>query len=399
MALKQGNSDMKIRYEQLSPCEALETYCDWIIEQLPKFANPPFEWYFLMYPIRTLLLGAKILNRKDYAEATWPFLDNYVSEQLPNGALSANFRGQPADKMTQEDIEELLRFGKLNLADNGSNVHALIQAAVTMTDSVHRERYLAAAKKWLDCWAPIWALADGSYGNGIWQGHTLNAPYSMAINVCSALSAFTLVSGDEHYVRNAEGFAMFQCEHWHSSGSPIRFNVYPQPSRNTLMGDFSRIFYCMEGLIWTHYVSKDEKVRTRIAERLTEWIEKDLLKRWPDDRDWFDMNRSFILNRNCEMGDYGDSSTGVRFYWQAAKCCAIPHLFSYYVNHIEDRADIRTRVERSGMYLSNPLKARMLAVMAEDVEPDFCMQATGFGGLTVAEAAEPDSVFKAYSGN
>ena len=36
--------------------------------------------------------------------------------------------------------------------------------------------------------------------------------------------------------------------------------------------------------------------------------------------------------------------------------------------------------------------------MAEDVVPDFCMQATGFGGLTVAEAVEPDSVFKTYSG-
>ena len=397
MALSKGNKTMKIRYEQLTPHEALETYCDWIVGQLPKFAEPPFEWYFLMYPIRTLLMGAAILKRRDYAEATWPFLDNYVSEQLPNGALSSNFRGQPADRMTQEDIEKLLRFGRLNIADNGSNVHALIQAAVTMADSAHRERYLAAAKKWLDNWAPIWALPDGSYGNGIWNGHKINAPYSVAINVCSALSAFSLVSGDEHYVRNAEGFAMFQCDHWHPCGSPIRFNVYPLPSSDTLMGDYSRIFYCMEGLIWTHYVSKDEKVRTRIADRLTEWIEKDLLKRWPDDRDWFDMNCAALTYKRGEMGDYGDSGP-VRFYWQAAKCCAIPHLFSYYVNHIENRADIRTRAERGGMYLSNPLKARMLAVMADDVEPDFCMQATGFAGLTVAEAAESDSVFKAYLG-
>ena len=390
---------MKIPYEQLDPKEALKVYCDWIVEQLPNFANPPFEWYFLMYPIRTLLMGAKILNRKDYAEATWPFLDNYVSEQLPNGALTSNFRGQPADKMTQEDIEELLRFGKLNLADNGSNVHALIQAAVTMTDSVRRERYLAAAKKWLDCWVPIWALPNGAYGNGIWIGHKINAPYSMAINVCSALSAYSLVSGDEHYVRNAEGFAMFQCDNWHPCGAPIRYDVYPLPSCNTLMGDYSRIFYCMEGLVWTHYVSKDEKVRSRIAERLTEWIEKDLLNRWPDDRDWFNMNCSSLFYKGSEMGDYGDSCKDARFYWQSSKCCAIPHLFSYYVNHISDRADIRSRAERGGMYLSNPLKARMLAVMAEDVVPDFCMQATGFGGLTISEAAEPDSVFKTYLGS
>ena len=47
---------MKINYEQQTPEQALELYCDWIVEHLKKFA-PPFEWYFLFYPIRTLLLG------------------------------------------------------------------------------------------------------------------------------------------------------------------------------------------------------------------------------------------------------------------------------------------------------------------------------------------------------
>ena len=145
---------MNIPYEQLEPKAALKVYCDWIMSQLSKFQNPPFEWYFLFYPIRTLLMGARILNCKEYAEATWPFLDHYVEEQLPNGALTSNFRGQPAATMTQKDIEDLLRNGKLNLADNGSNVHGLLQAAVTMTDDEHRERYLGAAKKWLDGWSP-----------------------------------------------------------------------------------------------------------------------------------------------------------------------------------------------------------------------------------------------------
>ena len=47
---------MKIIYEQQTPEEALGLYCDWIVEHLKKF-EPPFEWYFLFYPIRTLLLG------------------------------------------------------------------------------------------------------------------------------------------------------------------------------------------------------------------------------------------------------------------------------------------------------------------------------------------------------
>ena len=65
---------MKIPYEQLTPEKALETYCDWIVERLKSF-TPPFEWYYLFYPIRTLILGAKYLDREDYAEAAWPWLD------------------------------------------------------------------------------------------------------------------------------------------------------------------------------------------------------------------------------------------------------------------------------------------------------------------------------------
>ena len=59
---------MKIPYEQLSHREALALYCDWIVEQLRSF-KPPFEWYYLFYPIRTLILGAKLLGKEEYAEA------------------------------------------------------------------------------------------------------------------------------------------------------------------------------------------------------------------------------------------------------------------------------------------------------------------------------------------
>lgn len=389
----QGLQAVEIPYRQLTPEKALETYCDWIVSQMPRFKDPPFEWYFLFYPMRTLLMGANLLNRPDYAEAVWPFMDRYIDEQLPNGALTANCRGQPGATMSQQDIEDLLTTGKLNLADNGSNVHGLLLGAVTTTDVRRRERYIAAAKKWLDCWVPIWRLSTGAYGNGIWFGHKLNGPYSMAMNVCSAMAAFTLITGDEHYIRNAEKFALFQCDNWHELGVPIRLDVYPTPSANSFCGDFGRIYYLFEALAWTHYVSKDPKVRARIAERLRQWIDADLIKRWPADRDWFDMNKC-----RCQVYDekFKDSGDGVRFYWQACKAAGMSGLLSYYVNNVEDRADLRDRVSRGGRYLSNPLKARMLAVMADDVEPTFCMQATGFGGLGVAEALKPMSTFDVY---
>ena len=386
---------MKIRYEQLTPHEALETYCDWIVSQLPQYDHLlGYSWYRLFYALRTLLLGAKLLNRPDYAQWTWRQMDRYIGEQLPNGAFTANHRGRLGEEMTQEEIEELLRTGNINLADNGSNIHGLLQGAFA-ADPERRARYLAAARKWLDCWVPLWALPDGSYGNGIWQGQKLNAPYSMAINVCSAFAACTLFTGEERYIRNAERFAMFQCDHWHPCGVPIRFTVYPQPDHHNLVGDYSRIYYMLEGLIWTHYVTKDSAVKERIEERLTQWIEKDLLKRWPENREWFNMCRCNL--DHIEHGDYGDSGDDiVGFFWQAAKCCGIPHLFAYYLNHIEDRADLRRCVEKGQKFLCHPLKAHILAVMADESEPSFCLQATGFAGLTVASAIDPESIFDAY---
>ena len=104
------------------------------------------------------------------------------------------------------------------------------------------------------------------------------------------------------------------------------------------------------------------------------------------------MNKSDL--RHIEHGDYGDSGHDiVGFYWQAAKCGGIPHLLAYYLNHIEDRADLRKKVRQGEAYLCNPLNARMLGVMAEDAEPVFCLQATGFAGLTVASALDPNCIF------
>lgn len=385
---------MKIPYEQLSPKEALETYCEWIMEQLPQYDELTiFSWYRVFYPLRVLLLGSKLLGKPHYAEAAWRQMDRYLPEQLPNGAFCAYFRNKPTAEMTQKEIEELFRTGNLNLADNGSNVHGLLLGAA-VADPERRERYIAAARKFLDWYVPVWSLPDGSYGNGIWAGQKLNAPYTMAINVCSAFAQCTLLTGDRHYIENAERFAMFQCDNWHPCGVPVRFNLYPVPDSHNLVGDYSRIFYLLEGLIWTHYVSRDQAVRSRIEERLTEWLEKDLLKRWPENRNWFDMNKATL--RHIPHGDYGDSGHDiVGFYWMAAKCGGIPHLLKYYLKHIEDRPEWRMRVERGEKFLCNPLNARTLAIMAEEVEPVFCFQATGFAGLSVAAAMDLDSIFPA----
>ena len=384
---------MKIPYEQLSRREALALYCDWIVEQLKSF-KPPFEWYYLFYPIRTLILGAKLLGKEEYAEAAWPWLDQYTLEQFPNGALSSTCRGKAITEYTVDEIEEYIRCGKLNLADGGSNVHGLMQAAIYCKDPVRKKRYTDCACKWLDCWVPIWSLPNGAYGNGIWNGHKLCDPYSMAMNVCSAFAGAAIATGEKRYVRNAERFAMFQCDHIHPSGVPIRFNLYPTPTSDSLIGDFSRIFYMMEAFCWVHRVSTDTEVRSRIEQMLKKWINADIITRWPDDYGFFDMDRpSLRIDWRGWKDSFGE---GLRYYWYACKCAGLPSLLHYYVNNIEDDPAIRSRCERSFDYLSTPLKARLLGIMADDAVPDFCLQATGFGGLTVAEGVEKNSTFDIF---
>ncbi|MBE6930498.1 MAG: hypothetical protein E7463_09485 [Ruminococcaceae bacterium] len=397
-----------MKYEQLTPGEALESYCDWLLTQQTQDEVGTFfyikgasgmrsrEWYMIFYPLRTLLLAGKLLNRPDYTEAVWKYFDNYVGEQLPNGAFSSNYRRQPSETLTKKDIQELLRSGKLNLADNGTNTHALIQAAMMCDDPVRKERYLKAVGHWLDDWVSIWALPNGSYGNGIWGGHKLNGPYTIALNAATSMSAYTLATGDYDYVENAENFIRWQAGHWLEDGRPIRFNCYPEPEAGTFIDDFSRIFYVMESMCWIHYASKNEEVRKLIEEKLKAWIfgSCGILTQFPSNALWF--------QQTSLPGPDGlvSSRREARTMWEYAKCTAIPSLFSYYLNNIEENAQLRETYEKAIRFLSNPLHAVTIGVAGDPNAPMgyFAVQATGFAGLSLAEAIRPGSSFSCIGG-
>lgn len=122
---------MKIRYEQLSLSDALGTYADWLLEQQVEEPARFFkcyqkgqlrlEWYMIFYSVRTLLLAGKLLKERKYIDAALKYIDIYLAEQLPNGAFTSNYRQQPTEKLTKKEFHELLRSGKLNIADVGSN--------------------------------------------------------------------------------------------------------------------------------------------------------------------------------------------------------------------------------------------------------------------------------------
>lgn len=395
---------------QLAPSEALGAYCDWLLEQqfeddsgrffrITDAGNRPLrEWYMIFYGCRSLLLASQLLDRPAYAEATWKYFDDYVGEQLPNGGFTSNYRNRPTTALGRREFFDILRFGKVNLADHGTNTHALIQAAAMTPDPERRRRYLDAVKRWYDNWVPIWALPDGTYGNGIWIGQKLNAPYTMAMNICTSFAAYALVTGDHEFMENAENFALFQCrEKWLPDGRPIRMNCYPVPDEDSVIDDYSRIFYLSEALCWVHHASRNGEAKSVIAATLQNWIfgECGILKQWTKGMGWF---RFSSPGFPPPAGKVGTFDTAVSLPWQLAKSAGIPHVFSYYLNHIGESAELREYLDEGVRFLSHPQRARSLGIGLEaGLSCSTCaVQATGFAGLSLAEAVRPDSVFRAF---
>jgi hypothetical protein len=394
---------LDIPYCQLNPKDALRVYADWLLEQRIDDPWPFFkcinqgaqsaEWYMIMYPLRTLMLASDILEDEKYRETAFEFLDLYCDEQLPNGGFTSNFRRQPTATLSKKEFHEILRTGKVNLADNGSNVVALIQAAMAKPGE-RAEKYLGAVRKWFDEWVPIWALPEGGYGNGIWVGHKINSPYTCAMGtVTAALSAFGLAMGEYEYIENAERCMKFQCDHWLDDGRPINFDCYPLP-RKTALTDYGHSYYLLEGMCWTHFASQNEQVKALIEKRLTEWIfgDEGLLSQWSDS--W--LSFQLMAYPPEREGELAMSRLWIACGWEFAKSNGIPHSLLYYLRHIKDDVRLSEKMDRALCYLSHPLKARMSGVCSDLDESygRYAVQATGFAGLTLAEAIQPDAVFE-----
>lgn len=389
---------MEIAYRQLSAEEALKTYAEWLMEQGIKspeyFFTHHGEWYMLFYPLRTLMGCGKLFGKREYIDLAFEHIDIYLSEQLPNGAFTSNYRKQPTETLTKAEFHKILREGKVNIADVGSNVTGVIQAA-TLADKPRKERYLNAVKSWLDNWVPIWALPGGGYGNGIWGGHKLNAPYTCAMStLVMAQSAFSLVTGDAEYVGDAERCAAFQCSKWLDNGLPLFLNCYPW-IREQFLDDYGHSFYLLEGMCWTHYASKNKEVKASLEKRMGEMIfgKAGLLSQWQ--YSWFSFANAFQPAPLDQPDIMVSSRAGLAHGWELAKSNGIPHAFLYYLNHIEDNPELRAKTELGLKYLSHPLKARMSGVAAEVEESygKYAMQAAGFAGLSLLESLKKDIVF------
>ena len=396
----------KIVYEQQSPEDALRMCCEWLTMQqdgkdffrIYEVGEHSFEWYMVFYPVRTLLLGGRLLNEPKYIKTALKSVDLYLTEQLPNGGFTSNYRGQSSDTLTNHDIAKILRTGNVNLADNGSNLLAVVQAAA-FVDAERRKLYLDAVRKWFDLWVPIWILPNGGLNNGLWGGEVHHGAYTCAIGtVTAALSAFVQATGEYEYMEIAENAIRYQMENWFpdEDGRPVNMDCYIlTPHEPIALNDFGHSFYLLEGMCWTHRVTKDEALKAAIGQKLRAWLfgKKGLLSQWGDS--WF----NFMVMAHPWDAEPTDPPTSrqssIRLGWEMAKSNGIPHAFLYYLNHIEDNPALREKLDKGLTYLTHPLKARMSGVMSDPEESygAFAVQATGFAGLSLAERICADSAF------
>lgn len=398
---------MQIRFEQLSPSEAMKIYCNWLAEQL--FAEScrrlereqaGWSWYDTFYPLRTLVLGGRLLDESGYIASCIKYMDAFVAEQLPNGGFTAHYRGLPSVKLGMKEFRKIMREGCVNIADNGSNVTGLMQA-LPLLDAERRKTYIAAARKWFDGWVVTWILKEGC-GNGIWGGRRYGTPYTMAMaTLASALSAFGLATGEYEYIELAEEQMTFQMTQWLPDGRPINLTYFDAPAK-TAIEDYARIFYLLEGMCWTHFASKNDGVKKNIADRMKHWIfsKKGILSKWSGS--WFSFDKpgqpldKWVLVRPDTKEELPSSQLGVRFTWEMAKANGLLHGLLYYLDNIEEEPSLRAKVDKGIKYLSHPLKARMSGVAAEPEESygSHSIQATGFAGLSLAQAIRKNSVFE-----
>ena len=389
---------MKIPYKQLSPSEALKVYCNWLLEQQ---IEKPFQffgsysagwsWYDIFYPLRSLMLCGKLFNESKYIEPCFKYMDAYLSEQLPNGGFTAHYRRIPTKKLDKKEFQKIMREGCVNIADAGSNMITLMQA-LSFLSKEKKEKYTEAVRMWLDNWVAIWILKEGC-GNGIWEGRRYGTPYTMAMaNVSSAYSVFGLATGEYNYIEQAEAQMSFQATQWLPDGRPINLTYFAAPAQ-TAIEDYSRIFYLLEGMCWTHFATKKGEVKAVIADRLKQWIfgEKGILSQWSGS--WLSFNHPAQPPEGDEMPS---SRLGIRFTWEMAKANGIIHGLLYYLDNIEDNSSLREKVESGIKYLSHPLKARMSGVASDPRESygAFAVQATGFTGLSLAQTIKKNVVFE-----
>ncbi len=371
-------SPAEIDARTADPRRALRECCEFLMKyrgQRGVFEDYVHEWYRMSYGLRTLLAGSVIFDQPRYREAVERALDEFVAQQLPNGAWSSGIQAKRTAEQPPETIKGLMA-GTTNLADIGSIVSCLSIAAPRV-DAERRKRYIAAAQRYADEYAVRFILPSGAFTNGRWQGQDMTVPYSVACGTQAMnFAALSVVTGQEKYLHVAEGAARFLLDHWQPDGRPIHCHHAKDVQRVTAATNFGDIFYYHEGILWVAHHTRDQGLLEQVR-------------------------RVYGWHIAGEKGLLAERENGVwwppRDPWTNSKAAGMPCVLMAYQRLGGTAPGLDEAIRRCITFVANPEYRQRIGVTADPLMPwgRFGVAATGFGGLTLAEAVRPGLIYMA----
>jgi hypothetical protein len=376
---------------------ALRRYCEWLLaHRLPNGflgdwggygigREPHYYWYTTALPIRTLLAGYRILGEQRYFDAAANILDRLVEEQLPSGAFMQEYRAKPTSALTAAEIRDIVAHRWMNTADIGTVIVALA-SAVRYAGEPRKSIYRAAARRYCDDFAIRWQTPSGGFTNGLESGIPQTNIYSVATGTeAAAFAAVYAITGEEKYLRVAQRAAEFLLDHFQRDGRSLAYPhspgklVVPYPMPLSHVGE---TFYQDEGILFAYHHSRDQLFRDKVR-RVYRWHLKG------------------------EKGFLSAVQNGVWWklqdIWNNSKSAAAPLVVLAY-RQMDDDPMLRNLAEAARRFLCTPEFACRIGIMVNDPELPWgghslqswsgcAVAATGFGGLSLAEMAEPGAIW------
>lgn len=355
--------------ESVDPRELLRRTVDYLLANQLSDGGFSYHgaWYQNSFPVRTLLAGSVLLSEPAWRDRALEILDRFVAGQMQDGNWMSSYYGSPGCELSSHTDKS-----SANLADIGSMSLCLSMAA-PLADPVRRQRYIEAAMFYADSIVVPSQLPTGAFPNRLWGGQVLLHPYSIATATqASNLVLLYSVTGEIRYRDAAEKAALWLARTVRPEGGVELFQHNTAEIRVMNSTDFGDIYYIMEALSITGHYSADSAVREAIRAGLERWL----------------------------YGREGLAATAVHGYWWpmrendfwgASKMAGVPFLLARYGGHAPDPA-LAKWLRLTLAWIGDSGLAFRAGVRAHPGGPngEFALAATGFSGIGLAAAIDPD---------
>lgn len=374
------------------PAKALEQIGDWFLQHRQpngylgdNYGPGESYWYTASLPLRTLMAASQLLNRADFLSAAFDQLDQFVDEQLPNGAWEAELRGRSTRSLPRTEVQRILREERLPMSDVGSVVSAL--AIVTpLAKGKRQQRYTKSLKLFCSEWAPRFQRRNGAFDDGVWPQPT--KIYSCATAIEAATFALAhRATGEARYLDVSKRAIRYLLKDWQEDGRMLGraphwtvHNHKPFVMESLYFGD---MWYYDEGFITAWHHIEDRTFRTQVGRALHNRVHG---------------SAGLLAAQNRQTW------WPVRDLWNNAKSLGMVQTLLFAQRHGESSPGLDRALANANQILTNPIYTRRLGVMATDFSRPISkhgmrswaglrMEATGFAGMSIAESIQPGILY------